>query len=182
MVARIQHEAVMYSVQNDSEVIWLLAQIRPNSYRIAERNLQRQAFRTFLPMQEETRRVRGKFLTKLRPLFPGYLFVAIDSVVGGWSAVNSTIGITRLVSVGETPAAVPVRLVSDLMLRCDPDGKLLPARTLKPGDRVTVINGPFADFAASIERLAPDRRVWLLLDLMGRETRVAVDPEQLRGV
>ncbi len=133
-------------------------------------------------MQEETRRVRGKFLTKLRPLFPGYLFVAIDSVKGGWRAVNSTLGVTRLVSVGETPVIVPARLVSDLMLRCDPDGKLLPARTLQPGDRVTVINGPFADFAASIERLAPDQRVWLLLDLMGRKTRVAVDPEQLRAV
>ena len=169
-------------MHDDSGIIWLLAQIKPNSYRIAERNLQRQAFRTFLPMQEETRRVRGQFLTKPRPLFPGYLFVAIDSVKGGWRAVNSTFGISRLVSFGDKPVSVPAGLVSDLILRCDPQGKLLPAPNLQPGDQVTVINGPFADFTASIERLAPDQRVWLLLDLMGRESRVAVDQEQLRAV
>jgi transcriptional antiterminator RfaH len=75
-----------------------LAQFKPKCHRIAERNLERQGFQSFLPMQEETRRVRGKFTALMRPLFPGYLFVAFDKARGGWQAVNSTYGITRLVS------------------------------------------------------------------------------------
>ena len=119
---------------HDRGTTWFLAQFKPNSHNIAERNLTRQGFRTFLPMQEETKRARGKFITQMRPLFPGYLFVALDMLRGGWRAVNSTYGITRLVSLGKEPTPVPLDLVSQLMLRCDREGKLMPPKLLKPGD------------------------------------------------
>ena len=35
---------------------WHLIQFKPNSHRLAERNLKRQDFEVFLPMQEITRR------------------------------------------------------------------------------------------------------------------------------
>ena len=54
---------------HDEVVSWFLAQFKPNGHRIAERNLNRQGFRTFLPLQEETRRQRSKFTTTLRPFF-----------------------------------------------------------------------------------------------------------------
>jgi transcriptional antiterminator RfaH len=133
-------------------------------------------------MQEETRRVRGKFTTFMRPLFPGYLFVAFDKAHGGWQAVNSTYGITRLVSAGKTPVEVPLNLVSQLMQRCDTAGKLLPPKLLSPGDQVIINKGPFVEFIATIEALASDRRVWVLLEFMGQKTRVAVPADQLRTV
>jgi transcriptional antiterminator RfaH len=161
---------------------WFLAQIKPNSHNIAERNLTRQGFRIFLPMQEETKRARGKFTTQMRPLFPGYLFVALDLLRGGWRAVNSTYGITRIVSLGKEPTPVPLDLVSQLMLRCDREGKLLPPKLLKPGDEVTLTKGPFTNFVATIESIAPDRRIWVLMELMGAQTRVAVSADHLRAV
>ena len=161
---------------------WFLAQFKPNCHRIAERNLVRQGFQSFLPMQEETRRVRGKFTTFMRPLFPGYLFVAFDKAHGGWQAVNSTYGITRLVSAGKTPVEVPLNLVSQLMQRCDTAGKLLPPKLLSPGDQVIINKGPFVEFIATIEALTSDRRVWVLLEFMGQKTRVAVPADQLRTV
>jgi len=167
---------------HDRGTRWFLAQHKPNSHRIAERNLTRQGFRTFLPMQEETKRVRGKFATRSRPLFQGYLFVALDPRQGGWRAINATYGITRLVSLGNEPTPVPLDLVSQLMLRCDASGKLLPPRILKPGDQVTLSKGPFSDFVATIETIAPDKRVWVPIEIMGGETRVAVSAGQLRAV
>ena len=161
---------------------WFLAQFKPNSHRIAERNLNRQGFQTFLPLQEKTKTWRGKFVTSLVPLFPGYLFVAFDTSRGGWRAVNSTHGITRLVNLGKDPVAVPLDLVSQLMLRCDEAGKLLPPRILKQGDEVTMTSGPFSDVIATIESVTPDRRVWVLMDIMGGKTRVTVDASQLRAV
>ena len=160
---------------------WFLAQCKPNSHHVAERNLARQGFQVFLPLQEETKRIRGRFVTQMRPLFPGYLFVALDIRNGPWRAVNSTLGITRLVSLGGTPTPVPGELVEQLRLRCDHDGKLLPPQSFKPGDQVTFARGPFANFVATIESLAPDRRVWVLLDLMGQQARVAVQTDQIRA-
>ena len=68
------------------------------------------------------------------------------------------------------------------MLRCDTAGKLLPPKLLKPGDQVRMISGPFANFVATIENIAPDRRVWVLMEIMGGQTRVAVTADQLRTV
>ncbi len=42
--------------------------------------------------------------------------------------------------------------------------------------------GPFTDFVARIESIAPDRRVYVLMELMGAPTRVAVSAEHLRAV
>ena len=166
----------------DTDITWFLAQTKPNSHHIAERNLRWQGFHTFLPLQEETRRSRGRFVTQLRPLFPGYLFVAFDVEVGGWRAVNSTHGITRLVGLGKEPKPVPPQLVSTLRLRCDREGRLTPADALAPGDDVMVKKGPFAEFIAKIGSFASERRVWVLLEIMGGATRVAVDAEHLRAI
>ena len=57
---------------------WFLAQCKPNSHNVAKRNLVRQGFSVFLPLQETTRRARGRFVTQMRPLFPGYLFVVLN--------------------------------------------------------------------------------------------------------
>ncbi len=165
---------------HDHDTAWFLAQLKPNSFRIAERNLVRQGFQTFLPLHEETRRARGTFTTRLRPLFPGYLFVAFDIGKDGWRKVNSTYGITRIVSLGKDPTPVPSDLVRDLMQRCDRDGQLLPVETFKPGDEVRVINGPFANFIATVESIDADRRVWVLMEIMGGPNRVSVSAQQVR--
>jgi transcriptional antiterminator RfaH len=161
-------------------ISWFLAQCKPNSHQIAQRNLARQGFPVFLPLQESTSRARGQFFTQLRPLFPGYLFVKLDIRNGPWRAVNSTLGVTRLVSLGAEPTPVPRELVDELRQRCNPTGRLQPALTLLPGDQVTFATGPFAELVATIERIAPDRRVWVLLELMGQQIRAAVPVEQLQ--
>ena len=167
---------------DDRGTSWFLAQLKPNCGNVAEKNLKRQGFQTFLPMEEETRQRNGKFITVMRPLFPGYIFVAFDVARGFWRTINSTNGITRLVSFGKEPTAVPRDLVSQLMLRCDAKAQLLPPKLLKPSDQVTLIKGPFANFVAEVERIAPDRRVWVLIEIMGGKTRVAVGADQVRVV
>jgi transcriptional antiterminator RfaH len=160
---------------------WFLAQLKPNSVQIAYKNLKRQGFETFLPMEEVVQRQKGKFRTSFRPLFRGYIFVAFDITQGLWRAVNSTHGITRLVSFGSKPAEVPHDLMSQLILRCSEEGNLLPTERLEPGDYVRLMTGPFADYTAKIEEITPDQRVWVLLDIMGRKTRTNVAANQLRG-
>jgi len=160
---------------------WFLAQLKPNCAQIADRNLKQQGFPTS-SMQEGTQNRKGRFVSTLRPMFPGYVFVSFDVAGGLWRKIQSTYGITRLVSFGKEPAMVPLDIVSQLMLRCDTAGKLLPPKLLKPGDQVRMTSGPFADFVAAIETIAPDRRVWLLMEIMGGQTRVAVSADQLRTV
>jgi transcriptional antiterminator RfaH len=167
----------------EQTLAWYLAQVRPNAGHIAERNLVRQGFQIFAPTQQETRRQRGRFVTTDRPLFPGYLFIAGDPEGVRWRAINGTYGVSKLVTFGESvPAPVPSDLINGLMERCDMEGRLLPPQALNIGDHVHVLSGPFAQFIATVEQIAPNRRVWVLLDLLGGSTRVAISPDMLKKV
>jgi len=42
--------------------------------------------------------------------------------------------------------------------------------------------GPFTDFVATIETIDPDRRIWVLLDILGAATRVALSEKNLRAL
>jgi transcriptional antiterminator RfaH len=161
---------------------WFLAQLKPNSAQIAKRHLERQGFETFLPLEETTQQRTGKFITAQRLLFPGYIFVALAASQGKWRVINSTQGITRLVSFGRAPAPVPSGLVDGLKERCDSMGKLVAASALATGDTVTFTKGPFSDFVGEVEKIDADRRVWVLMDLMGGQTRVKAEEAQLRAV
>jgi transcription antitermination factor NusG len=50
----------------------------------------------------------------------------------------------------------------------------------KAGDQVNVAAGDFADFVATVEQINSDKRGRLLLDFLGRSTRVAINPTDLR--
>lgn len=154
---------------------WWLAQVRPNSLKIAERNLVRQGFRVFCPLEMSTRRRGDRFISTTAALFPGYVFVGSDAGAAPARVINSTYGVSRLVSSSDqTPACVPSAIVAGLMARCDENGLIKAADSLAPGDEVRIVSGPFAGFVGSVETLAPQQRVWVLLDLLGGETRVAL--------
>lgn len=163
---------------------WYLAQLKPNSDNIAKRNLARQDFVTFQPLERCTRVRAGRFSTHLRGFFPGYLFVSHPDTVAPWAKINATYGIARLVSSAGKPTPVPSRVIAELQERCDDDGVMASAHAFAPGAQVEVRHGAFTDFLGEIERLTPDHRALVLIDFMGKQTRVtlrAADLHPLHG-
>ena len=159
---------------------WYLVQVKPNGYRMAERNLVRQGFTCFQPLMRATERRGTHFKQVSRPLFPGYLFVAFDPAHAPWRKINSTAGVARLLSLGNVPREVPLGLVADLRTRLDAEGHVILLDELGAGDRVEIQSGPFAGFLAKVAQLAPDARAHLLVDLMGRQARVTAQVTELR--
>ena len=159
---------------------WFLLQYKPNSHHLALRNLNRQGFETFLPTQKVVQRKSTVFVQQLKPLFPGYMFVAFEQESASWRQINSTIGVSQLVSFDGQPRRLPIDLVSGLMLRCDASGEMLSPAQLLAGDEVQVLSGPFADFIATVENIDASHRIWVLIDFMGRAARMEGYPEQLK--
>ena len=159
---------------------WYLIQIKRNSYQIADRNLNQQGFKTFLPLQDLTSRRGSKFSTSTKPLFPGYMFVYIDSGKARWQKINSTLGVSRLICQDGVPKRVPTEVVSGLISRCDSIGRLLPSTAVQCGDTVEIHSGALANFIATVETIDSDRRIWVLMDIMGQITRVQVKSEQVK--
>lgn len=168
---------VSTSPHTDDVGPWLLVQTKPNAWRIAERNLLRQGLITFNPVEKRSFPRRGRFVTERCPLFPGYLFVHADPTRAAIRAINSTYGVSRLVSfTAEGPQIVPSTLVASIMARCDSEGCIIPACDVEAGTKVRITTGYFADFVTTVTAIAPNKRVWVMFDIMGRETRVLMDP------
>ena len=161
---------------------WYIVQFKPNSHKIAVRNLQRQGFDTFLPMHEVTRRTAAKFEIVIRPLFAGYMFVACDPDTAPWRQINSTFGISRMLSFAEGPKPMPEALIAGLRARCDSVGKVVPLEDFEAGQSVEMHSGPFESFIATVEQMANDARVWVLLDFMGKAIRMQVDRQQIQVI
>lgn len=162
---------------------WYIVQLKPNAEAVAARNLQRQGVQVFAPFEEIASRKGTEMVQARKSLFPGYLFVSFDPETVGWRTVNSTMGVSRLVRFAEDrPAQVPPGLISSLMGRCNPSGKLLPPCFLHEGDAVHVTGGPLAGLIGTVEQLAPNQRIRILLDILGKSTRVAICAADLRLV
>jgi len=157
---------------------WYLAHTRPNNERKAEFNLNAQGFTTFLPQLEKTIRHARRLKTVRRPLFPRYLFVQFDVAQDRWLSVNGTIGVSRLVMQDARPVPVPIGIVEEL--RAHSDGGVTHLDfSVREGQRVRILSGPFADFTATLARLDEGRRVQVLLEMMGTAVPVLVDRRAL---
>lgn len=153
---------------------WYVVHTRARYEEIARRNLSQQGFTAYLPQYEKRRRHARRIDWVKAPLFPRYLFVAMDVALDRWRAVASTIGVTHLVCQGEWPAPVPDGIIEDLQARTGADGMIAaePRVPFKKGDALQVLSGALADRMGLFDCATDEERVILLLDMLGRQIRV----------
>jgi len=160
---------------------WFVAQLRPHGLAQARKHLKRQGFQTFSPEILGSQKRQGKLLQTRKPLFPGYIFIHFDPSIGGWTAINSTRGISRLITTDprRPPYPLPEKLMAELTARCDPSELILPADDLAIGDRIRILSGPFTDLITKIVSLPDTTRIGVLIELMGREVRTTLPRSQI---
>jgi transcriptional antiterminator RfaH len=108
---------------------------------------------------------------KVRPYFPGYLFVCVDLEQIGLSTLQWMPGAGGLVAFDGQPASVPEPMVNAIRNRVEvinaEGGETLAG--LKRGDPVVINEGPFVGYQAIFDsRMSGDERVRVLLDLLNK--------------
>jgi transcriptional antiterminator RfaH len=151
---------------------WYVAETQPRAEAKALFHLQRQGFEAYLPQYRKLRRHARRAEWVRAPLFPRYLFVQMDVARAAWRAIRSTVGVTRLVCRGEAPAPVPAGVVEDIRFREDGTGVVAMPPRFRPGEAVQIVSGAFADRVGLFQCATDEARVILLLDLLGRQTKV----------
>jgi transcription elongation factor/antiterminator RfaH len=157
---------------------WYVVHTKLHRETLAERQLTNQGYRAFLPRLLKSRRHARKFQTVLAPLFPQYLFVAVNLDRDRWQSINGTLGVDRLLMRGNEPEPVPRGLVEQLCLAATGDGVVACAKKLRVGQSIRVTAGPFGDLVGKLESLDDVGRVRVLLDIMGGKIPVLL-PETL---
>jgi transcriptional antiterminator RfaH len=156
---------------------WFVAHTHPQAEAKAVAHLNRQGFEIYFPRYLKRRRHARRIETVAAPLFPRYLFVAIDLNAQRWRSICSTVGVSRLVCNGDNPTPVPAGIVEAMKSREDATGfiKLDCRPRFSAGDKVRVLDGAFTSCLGLFEGMAERERVAILLDLLGRKVRVVLD-------
>ena len=153
---------------------WYLIQTKPNAHSKACDHLKRQGFKVFLPTISTTKKKGDKFVNKLSPLFPGYLFLGMPSDNFTWRAINATRGVYRAVTLDGKYRALDSQIISAIQLRCDKRDVIQDIDKIKAGDRVKIEKGPFAEFICKVDRIEDNKRVWVLISLLQQQTRAQI--------
>src|SRR5437762_12539601 len=91
------HRGWCRSMSIDFDSRWYVAQTHPHAETKASVHLRRQGFAVYFPRYLKQRRHARRIEKIAAPLFPSYLFVAIDIATQRWLSIDSTFGVTRLV-------------------------------------------------------------------------------------
>jgi transcriptional antiterminator RfaH len=151
---------------------WYCAWTHPQEEHRAALELGKQGFGIYLPLHldRQTRRVEV--------MFRRYLFVRFDAAADPWGAIRSTPGVVGLIchTIGH-PTPLPPGIVEGLVSHTSDRGVVDDpgdARAaIAPGSQARLLDGPLADLSG-ICQWSDDKRVRLLLSLLGREVVVTV--------
>lgn len=147
---------------------WFAVNTLPGNEKRARTNLERQGWSCFLPHLLTTCRSGRHLLTQRRPLFPSYLFVALDLSRTGWKSIDSTYGVRHIVKQSGVPAPLPRGCVEALQSMTDEAGVFSFSTRLAAGDAVQFTAGPFAGLIGTLEQIDAQGRITILMNLFGR--------------
>jgi len=147
---------------------WYALRSRPHMEQSAYRQVRARGFGAYLPcLPVKPTNPRAR---KLRPLFPGYLFVEADLQAVGLSAFQYVPYSSGLVCFGGEPAPITNEIIQGLrrrLLELAPESAAHGAQ-LARGDRVVIVEGPLAEWEAVVDRrISGKARVRVLLELLG---------------
>ena len=143
--------------------------------RIASMNMQDQIFRVVVPTENEIEVRDGKRREYKRRIFPGYVLVEMTMNDDSWSVVRNTPSVTGFVGMGNKPTPLRDEEIKRILTRMEAEAPTVKV-TFKNGQKVRIIQGPFADFIGSVDDINMEKgKVRVLVSFFGRETPVELD-------
>lgn len=126
----------------------------------------------------------GQKRTTKRRFFPGYILVRMHLNDETWHIVKNTPKITGFVGDRLKPVPVPDSEVEKMTNRiAEGQTKPRPRISFTEGEKVRVIDGPFANFSGVIEGVNPDKgKVKVSVSIFGRSTPVELDFIQVEKI
>ncbi len=144
-------------------------------YRIESMNMGDRIFSVVVPTEEQIELKDGERRVVERRVFPGYILVQMILDDESWSVVRNTPGVTGFVGIGNRPTPLSASEVDRIMSRIEASQPRVQV-DFRPGDKVRITEGAFADFHGTVEEIDLERgKVRILVSIFGRETPVEVD-------
>ena len=153
----------------------------------AAEELDDQIFEVLLPTEVVSEVKAGKKSTKVRKLYPGYVFIQMrlfgedgKLINRPWYFVKEVAGVIGFVG-GERPAALRQSEIDEIRSRIEAaNGKEVPKVQYTVGEEVKINDGPFANLTGRIDEIDPDRgKLRVSVSIFGRFTTVELEYGQV---
>jgi transcription elongation factor/antiterminator RfaH len=168
--------------QSDKEAAWYVAHTRSRFEQVVFDGLERKSLEAFLPKitAMSKRRDRRK---KIRvPLFPGYIFLRSDLSPTERLEIVKTVGVVRLVGNKDGPVPVPDEAIESLKIMVVGDDPVETGTRFRKGDRVMVVEGPFAGVTGTFVRYRGYDRIVVAIEALGQYAAVSVSEDQVEKI
>jgi len=149
------------------EIIWVLIYTKAKQEKKANENLQKQGFKTFLPLIAPTN--KNSEFKSLIPVFPRYFFAQINFELENWTSIKSSYGVSRIVMFSEEFTSIPNNIIKLIQDKLDESGIYKEDVSIvdyQEGDPVSIKEGRFAGIDAIFLSKKSKDRVRLLLKLL----------------
>ena len=160
---------------------WYVMQTKPKKELIVYEQLCIRNIESYYPQIRI--KTSKPYLRKLKPYFPGYLFVHFDIDKFGQSVKQWVPGSIGLVGYGGEPAFVPNSVLQAIRRHVDDTNNIKDEAFdgLETGEIVTITTGPFAGYRAIFDSYLPgnERAHVFLQMLQDRQVCVVLSEEQL---
>jgi transcriptional antiterminator NusG len=138
-----------------------------------------------IPQETTEELVRGKKKAVTRKIYPGYIMVQMLIDDETWHLLNNIPKVSGFVGDPRNPLPLSESEVADLLGHLDGTtvSKSKSRKSFEEGDQVKVIDGPFAEFSATVESVNLDKsKLKVLISIFGRNTPVELDFSQVEKV
>lgn len=156
---------------------WYVAQTKPRQEATAVMHLQRQGYKTYLPMLTRWKKRHGEWCRVQEVCFPRYMFFSPGRPQQGLGSVRSTQGVSSLVTFGQIPATiggdvlVALNQLEQMRIRQETTEK--PTHPFAVGNTVRIESGPLSGLTGIVSASSTER-VAVMLSLLGREISVGI--------
>jgi transcription antitermination factor NusG len=162
----------------DFEGLWWVAHTKSRNEKALAQDLMCKGISYFLPMIWKVRRIRGRTLRTLLPLFGGYLFFCGEERQR--IEVLRTNRVANLIEVRDQPRLV--RELSQIERAIVAGADLSPHKFLKEGQLCKVIGGALAGLRGIVVRVRDQTRLVLQIDMLGQATSVEIGADMIEPV
>ncbi len=148
---------------------------------VKKNNLSDKIQEVFIPTHDVTEIKKGKRIQAKKKYFPGYILVKMDMNKELYHMVKNIKNVTGFLGSTGNPSPVSDKEVDKIMSQIR-DGVVQTEEgsLYDIGEKVKVIDGPFASFSGSVEEIDEDkRRMKVSVSIFGRATPVDLEFHQV---
>jgi transcription antitermination factor NusG len=161
-----------------SKLLWFVAHTRPRQEKKLKAHCERAGIPATLPCYKTRHKYRGKTVSFEKPLFPGYVFLQLETAQK--SSVRQSDHVANLLEVADQETLA--RQLQEILLALETDLEVRLAPTIGEGMRVRIKSGPLQGVEGWVEQRHGASVVLLRLDFISQAAAVKLEADMLEAI